>query len=126
MAKKIIFMAMIVLLALGFACLFLKLASPVFNYVDILFLAMFCATFSVYQIIRYVELRKQIEYDYPAFLAQLYSNGLLTKNQVESVDKTFYKQHQRRYLSLKLVNLGLILLGFSIMITLLCVFFAKV
>lgn len=117
---------MLTSLALGFACLILQLASPVFVYVSIFFLAIFSALFGVYQIFRFIELKNQITYDYPSYLAELYARGVITKFQVESVDKAYFKEHKKKYLSLRLVNLGLIMLGFSLMITLLYVFFAKV
>ncbi len=126
MAKKIVFIIMLTSLALGFACLILQLASPVFVYVSIMFLAIFSALFGVYQIFRFIELKNQITYDYPSYLAELYARGVITKFQVESVDKAYFKEHKKKYLSLRLVNLGLIMLGFSLMITLLYVFFAKV
>ena len=126
MAKKIFFIVMLTFLALGFACLILKLASPVFNYVSIFSLALCSACFGCFQIFKYLDLKKQIENDYPLFLAELYSNGIVTKFQVESVDKAFFKQHKRKYLTLILANIGLVMLGFSLMITLLYVFFAKV
>lgn len=126
MAKKIIFITMLSLLALGFACLILQLASPVFVYVSLFCLALFSGLFGVYQIFMFIELNAQIKADYPSYLAELYIKGVATKFQVENVDKMFYKEHKKKYLTLKLVNFGLIMLGFSLMITLLCVFFAKV
>ena len=126
MAKKIVFIVMFTFLALGFACLILKLASPVFNYVSIFSLALCSACFGCFEICKYFELKKQIMNDYPLFLAELYSKGIATKSQVENVDKVFFKQHKRKYLTLILVNIGLIMVGFSLMITLLYVFFAKV
>ena len=126
MAKKIVFIIMLSSLTLGFACLILKLASPVFVYVSLMFLALFAGLFGFYQIFRYLELQTQINYDYPSYLTELYARGIVTKFQVESVDKSYFKEHKKKYLTLKLANIGLIMLGFSLMITLLFVFFAKV
>ena len=124
MNKKLIISALI-FLGLTIIFLVLQLANGFFSSLAMLSFAGIFAVLGVYFINQHLKLKKYIVDSYDLYLTQQYSLGRATAYQVEEKDKLFFKEHKKNFKGQKLVSFGKIVFAFSIAISLIVVFFAK-
>lgn len=124
MKKKLIIVEAILCLI---AILFLALqgVNPIFSNLALIPSALVLATIGINYILDLGSLKSQIEDEYPVFLAELFSRGQATREQVETKDRMFYKQHKKSYRLIKLRIWAFIIVAFGTALSLLIVFFTR-
>lgn len=123
--KKKLVIAGLILCVVAISFLILQLANPIFSKLALIPSALALVVLGINFIIDLFDLKSQIEDEYPVFLAELFSRGQATREQVETRDRMFYKQHNKSYRLLKLRFWAFIIVAFGTALSLLIIFFTR-